>query len=63
MKTERNPHKPRLWLDDEKHRSAENTMSKPLTGMTSSEQAEMLCADRQVREELLASLHGRKSSQ
>lgn len=73
---ERNPNKPRLWLDDE--RTAAEAFFKstgesrvtaepmngiagaPLTDLTTSEQAGFLCTDPAVREELLASLKGKE---
>lgn len=72
---ERNPNKPRLWLDDERtgaeaffKTTGESRISvdpmngiagAPLSDLTTAEQAGILCTDPAVREELLASLKGR----
>lgn len=71
---EKNPNKPRMWLDDE--RIAADTFFKspgdnrlsdapmnaiagmPLADLTPAEQAGVLCTDADVREELLRSLKG-----
>lgn len=73
---ERNPNKPRLWLDDEQttaeaffkttgeSRVSVDPMSgiagAPLSDLTTGEQAGFLCTDPAVREELLASLKGKE---
>ena len=71
---ERNPNKPRLWLDDNntagaffrtvgESRIASDPMNGPagsaISSITTAEQEGILCTDADVREELLASLEGR----
>lgn len=64
---ESNPNKPRLWLDEDKTTVQSSARADErvkytnlITEMTIGEQAEILCDDKNKREELLASLHGKR---